>query len=61
MIKPEALSILKDKFSSCTCQVVESGVAGLFSGFRTHPVNTLKLWISALLLVPPPPLFLSVK
>lgn len=41
MIKPEALLILKEKFFSCTCQVVESGVAGLFSGFRTHPINTL--------------------
>lgn len=41
MIKPEASLILKEKFFSCTCQVVESGVAGLFSGFRTHPVNTL--------------------
>lgn len=50
MIKPEALLILKEKFSSCTRQVVESGVSGLFSGFRTHPVNTLELSISALLL-----------
>lgn len=41
MIKPEALLILKEKFFSCTCQVVESAVTGLFSGFRTHPVNTL--------------------
>lgn len=49
MIKPEALLILKEKFSSCTCQLLESGVSGLFSGFRTHPLNTPELSISALL------------
>lgn len=58
MIKPEALLILKEKFSPCACQVVESGVNGLFSGFRTLPVNTLQLSISAWLLFF---LFLRVK
>lgn len=43
MIKPEALSILQEKFSSRTRQLVESGVSSLFSGFRKHPVNIFRL------------------
>lgn len=54
MIKPEALLILEEKFSSYTRLLVESGVSSPFSGFRKHLVNIL----GHLLVVW---LFLSVK
>lgn len=51
MIKPEALLILQEKFSSCTRQLVESGVSRRFSGFRKHPVNIFGLLLVFLLCV----------